>query len=234
MRSDGAEGSPVANRYMLGSKLSEEAFEALIACYAREVSSGAASRQTGVSAKTIKAIYQVFTNCLFSAWFRTEQDEYLTACLKEYIKTGVSQMDAEKYCVLYCPAIINNATCARGACHVCPRGHSLVTPPANWKGPGRTIFLNRKFLAALEGYHLIARLHYFVVVDAMLKEDALHKRAPGLRLSKAMREFFERYPVDLRLFAQCWDGRVNRYYGHNYHSGGAEPLRPRAKFRPQD
>lgn len=224
----------MANRYMLGSKLSDETYEAIIACYAREVSSGEASRQTGVSAKTIKAIYQVFTNCLFSAWFRTEQDEYLTACLKEYIKTGVSQMDAEKYCALYCPAIYDSGTCARGQCHVCPKAQPGVTPPANWNGPGRTIFLNRKFLAALDGYHLLARLHYFVVVDAMLKEDASRKRAPGTRLSKAMREFFERYPVDLRLFAQCWDGRVNRYYDHKYNSGGAEPLRPRATFRRQN
>lgn len=224
----------MANRYMLGSKLSEEAFEAIIACYAQEVSSGGASRQTGVSAKTIKAIYQVFTNCLFSAWFRNERDEYLSACLREFIKTGVSQMDAEKHCALYCPAIYDSATCARGECHVCPRGHRFLTPPANWNGPGRTIFLNRKFLAALEGYHLIARLHYFVVVDAMLKEDAQRKRAPGLRLSKAMREFFERYPVDLRRFEKCWDGRVNVYFDHEDNSRGTEPLRPRATFRRQE
>jgi hypothetical protein len=220
---------------MLRSKLSDETFESIISCYAREVSSGQAAIVTGVSSKTIKSLYQVFSNCLFAARLSNEGDRYLHLCMTDFIRTGVSSIDPLKHCALFCPAITDRATNARRNCHVCPNDYFGELSPASWNGPGRAIFLNRKFLAALEGYHLLARLNYFIVVDALLKDDEKHRRAPGTGLSEKLKEFLEGSPIDMQVFDQSWKGGVNRYFQSKYIlRGGIAHLRPRSSFRRQE
>lgn len=223
----------MTNRYARASKLTDSTFEAIALAFAQERPSGEVAVTTGVSAKTVKKLYQVFANCLFGKAFKGISHAPFLEEFQSYVETGKDGLAVVKKCVLYCPAITNSDTGERGECHVCPSGSPLKKAPIGYEGSHRIIFLNRKFLAALDGYHLYARTHYFLVIDK-LQYDTPYGQAPEEVLAKRLLSHFERNPIDLRIFEQSWDGRVNRYFNHAVNQRDVDPARPRSTLRRQE
>lgn len=222
----------MTNRYMRASKLTDSTFEAIALAFAQERPSGEVAQATGVSAKTIKKLYQVFANCLFGKAFHGISHVPFLEKFQSYAESGKDWLAVVKTCVLYCPAIINSDSGERGECHVCPAAFPLKQAPVAHFGAHRTIFLNRKFLAALDGYHLYARTHYFLVIEKLQDETPPGHSAEEV-LAKRLLSHFERNPIDLRIFEQSWDGRINLYFNHAVNQRDLDPARPRSTLRRQ-
>jgi hypothetical protein len=221
------------NRYMRASKLSDGTFEAIVLAFAEERPSSEVAQRTGVSVKTVKKLYQILANCLFGKTFHRYSKLAFWEDFEKFVESGKDGLTRMKSCILYCPAIINNDTGERGECHVCPRVVPYNRPPASDEGIARTLFLNRKFLAALEGYHLYARMNYFLVIAKMRDEES-DDPEPEKTFASRLLNHFERNPIDLRVFESCWDGRVNLYYKHANNQRDVDPARPRSTLRRQE
>lgn len=217
----------MANRYVLKARISEGEFEALVQGFADEKSSRTIAGEIGRSEKTVKKFIQVLNNCLFSNDFREYTHGSCDAFLAEALDTGRSKLDAHKQCALYCPAIIRSEDNYRGSCRIeCP-AHMRGDRSPYFDPYQKILFIYRKFLASLDGYHLVARYQYFSLTYSFddLSEDKKDS------FIKDMLFFASRYPIDLIAFERSWSLFGYCYFRDLDDRPGLPPERPKVRMK---